>query len=103
MTLSMCIIHAVWLLTSLAYILVFRMRKVQATSLTCLIVAGAPLLLALVPLPLPWILGDIAGIGLAIYLTMHYTGVPLIPDGLFIPLGIEIFFRAGVWGVQLMT
>ena len=31
---------------------------------------------------------------------MHYTGVQLIPNGLFIPLGVEVLFGIGFWVVQ---
>jgi hypothetical protein len=92
----------VWLLKSLVYVGLFRLRKIEITYLSCFIIAGAPLLLGLVPVPLPGILGAITGIAVAVYLTMHYTGVSLIPDGLFIPLGVELFFRFGIWAFQQM-
>lgn len=102
MSLSIFLVPVVWLLKSVAYVAAFRMRKIESTYVTCLIIAGAPLLLSLIPVPLPGILGMIAGIGLAVYLTMHYTGVSLIPDGLFIPLGVEAIFRTGIWAIQEM-
>jgi hypothetical protein len=103
MTFSIFLVPIVWLLKSGAYVVVFRVRKIECSYLTCLLIAGAPLLLSLIPLPFPALLGTIAGIALAIYVTMHYTGVSLIPDGLFIPLGIEVVFHIGVWGFQEMV
>ncbi len=99
--LTVMLVPAVWLLKSVVYVAAFRVRKISATYLNCLIIAGAPLLLGgLIFIPLPDILAIAGGIGLAVYLTMHYTGVPFIPDGLFIPLGIEVAFRIGTWVIQ---
>jgi hypothetical protein len=53
-----------------------------------------------VPIPLPAFLSVPIAVGLAVYLTMHYTGVQLIPNGLFIPLGVEVFFGIGFWVIQ---
>ena len=100
MSYSMFLVPVVWLVKSVVYVGAFRVRKIESTYLTCLIIAGAPLLLSLIPLPLPGVLGLIAGIGLAVYLTMHYTGVSLIPDGLFIPLGVEAVFRVSMWAIR---
>ncbi|HLP18628.1 MAG TPA: hypothetical protein VK470_20390 [Bacteroidota bacterium] len=36
-------------------------------------------------------------VGAAVYLTMQFTEASLIPDGLFIPLGVEIVFAVGMW------
>ncbi len=100
MSYSIFLVPVVWLLKSVVYIVVFRVRTIHITYLSCLIIAGAPLLLGLIPLPLPSVLAVVVGIGLAIYLTMQYTGVPLIPDGLLIPLGVEMLFRIGIWVIQ---
>jgi len=93
----MLLVPAIWLLKSVAYVVIFRIRTIRITYLSCLLIAGAPILLGLVPIPLPGILVDAAAIGLAVYMTMHYTGVSFFPDGLLIPLGVEIFFRFGIW------
>jgi hypothetical protein len=53
-----------------------------------------------VPIQLPVFLSVPITIGLAVYLTMHSTGIQLIPNGLFIPLGIEIFFGIGFWLIR---
>ena len=99
--LAMTLISAVvWLLKSLTYWTVFRFRAISATALNCLIIAGAAFLMALVPLPLPSFVSIPFSIGLAVYLTMHYTRVELIPDGLFIPMGVECVFRVGWWVIQ---
>jgi hypothetical protein len=90
------VIPVVWLLKSFVYWGIFRFRTISATVLNCLIIAGAPLLLSIIPLPS--FLSFPASIGLAVYFTMHYTGVALIPDGLFVPLGVEVAF----WGALRM-
>ena len=101
--LTMVLIPAVWLLKSIVYVVTFRVRKISATYLSCLIIAGAPLLFGgLIFIPLPDIFAIIGGIGLSVYITMHYTGVPFIPDRLFIPLGIEVAFRIGTWVIQMV-
>lgn len=88
-----------WFLKSFAYWGAFRIRTIPATALNCLIIAGAPFLSSIVPLPS--FLAFPVAIGLAVYLTMRYTSVGLIPDGLFIPLGIEIVFWGLQWLIQL--
>jgi len=100
MLLKILLIPLLWLLKSLTYWGVFRIRSIPATALSCLIIAGAPLLLTVVPLPLPVFLSVVVSIGLAVYLAMHYTGVELLPDGLFIPLGIELVFQGASWLIQ---
>ena len=92
------IIPLTWLLKSFAYRGLFRWRTIVATATNCLVIAGSPFLLSIVALPA--LLGFPAAIGLAIFLTMHYTGVDPIPDGLFIPLGIELLFFGSLWVIQ---
>ena len=89
-----------WLLKSGTYWLVFRRRTIKATVMDCLIIAGAPLIISGFAIPLPSFLMIPVSMGVAVYLTMHYTGVELIPDGLFIPLGIEIGFMLAFWLLQ---
>jgi hypothetical protein len=93
------VIPTLWLLKSFVYWWVFRFRTIRATALNCLLIAGAPFFLSIVPLPS--VLAFPAAVGLAIYMTMHYTGVELIPDGLLIPLAAEIAFWAVQWGIQV--
>jgi hypothetical protein len=92
------LVPTIWLLKSLAYYVIFRVRDIQATIITCLILGGVTFL---VFLPLPGILTFLAAIALAVYLTMHYTGVGLIPDGLFIPLGVELTAHLVLWLLRL--
>jgi hypothetical protein len=54
----------------------------------------------LVPVPFLGFLSGPIAIGVAVYLTMKYTAVPLFPDGLFIPLGIEVFFWIDIWALK---
>jgi len=101
--LPVLLVPAVWIAKSIVYIVVFRIRKIPITVLSCLIIGGASLLLSMIPIPIPGFLSIPAAIGLAVYLTMHYAQVELIPNGLFIPLSVEVFFRIGVWGIQTFT
>ena len=89
----------IWLLRSFTYWIIFRIRKISMSVLSCMIIGGAPYLLMFVPIPLPAFLSLPIAVGVAVYLTMHYSGVQLIPDGLFIPLGVEIVFRIVLWVV----
>ena len=88
------------MLKTAAYWLVFRQRTIRATLLDCLIIAGAPLLIGFIPVPLPAFAFFLASTALAIYLTMHYTGVGFMPDGLFIPLGVELAAQIVLWTIQ---
>ena len=98
MVLNVLLVPAVWLLKSAAFVLIFRVRKIQATYMTCLLIAGVPFLVGLIPLP--GILMELCMIGVAVYATMHYTGVSFLPDGLLIPLGVELFFKGGMWLIE---
>jgi hypothetical protein len=91
------VVPVVWLLKSIAYRIIFHIRTIEVTFLTCLIIAGAPLLLGLIPGALPGFMSIPVEVGIAVYLTMHYTHVALIPEGLFIPLGVEATFMLAVW------
>jgi hypothetical protein len=86
----------IWLLKSITYWVVFRIRKISITALSCFIIGGASYLLMFVPIPT--FLSVPIAVGLAVFLTMRYSGIQLIPNGLFIPLGVEIFF-----GIVLST
>lgn len=92
------LIPVVWLLKSFVYWGIFRFRTIPVTVLNCLVIAGSPLLFSIIPIPS--ILYLPASIALASYLTMHYTGVALIPDGLFVPLGVEVAFWGALWMVR---
>ncbi len=98
MAASILIVPLAWLLKSAAYWGIFRWRTISATFLNCLVIAGSPFLLSIFPLP-PF-LALPASIGLAIYLTLHYTGVDLLPEGLFVPLTVEVIFIGGLWLMQ---
>jgi len=87
-----------WLLKSFVYWGIFRYRTISATMLNCVIIAGAPFLASIIPLP--WFLSFPALIGLAVSFTMHFTGVALIPDGLFIPLGVEAALWGALWIIR---
>jgi hypothetical protein len=90
----------VWMIKAGAYWAVFRYRTIEATAMDCLRIAGVPLLISIIPIPLPSFLSILLPIGLAVFLTMYCTGVSFVPDGLFIPLGIEIAYRAVMWALR---
>jgi hypothetical protein len=99
------VVPTVWALKSLAYWEGFRLRAISATPLTCLVIGGAPLVLTGgvplflmgTPIALPSLLLILGSYALAVYLTMHYTGVKLIPNGLLMPLAVECFFGIALW------
>ena len=98
--LSVLIPLIIWMLKSITYWIVFRFRKISITALSCFIIGGTSYLVMFVPIPLPSFLSVTVVVGLAVFLTMRYSGVQLIPNGLFIPLGVEILFRIILWIVQ---
>ena len=83
--LSFLVVPAIWILSAAACWSACRFRRVNATLVPCFIIAGLPLLLAGLPLPLPDVLQVALGYALMVYVTMKYLGVSLIPDGLLIP------------------
>ena len=84
----------IWLLKSLTYRGVFKWQAVKATALDCLIIAGCPFLLFVIPLPA--VVYVLTAISLAVFFTMRYTGVRFIPYGLLIPLAIECTYLIGL-------
>ncbi|HLP82527.1 MAG TPA: hypothetical protein VK141_11135 [Nitrosomonas sp.] len=93
--LTILLVPALWLLKSVLYGIIFRIRSVKVTVLSCLIIGGSRLLLTMIPF-----IGFLSfplTVGVAVYLTMQFTEASLIPDGLFIPLGIETVFVVGMW------
>ncbi|HTX19372.1 MAG TPA: hypothetical protein VMG34_12010 [Bacteroidota bacterium] len=98
--LSVFLAPAIWVIKSLTYLALFRIRKIPATVISCFIIGGASYFLALIPIPIPAFVAAPLAIGLAIALAMHFNEMELIPDGLFIPLGIEVFYRVALWASQ---
>ncbi len=77
---------ALWLLTSGICYVVCRLRRVKATATQCFIIAGLPLALGAIPMPLPYFLLVVLWYAVTVYVTMKYLGVSLFPDGVLIPL-----------------
>ncbi len=75
------------------FVVVFRRRRHRVSLPTCMILAGAPMLVALIPLPLPAALMVFVGIGIALYVLAQYTQVPPFPEGVAIVAGVEIVSR----------
>jgi hypothetical protein len=86
-----------------AYWAVFRWRTIQATAMDCLRIGGFPLLIGFIPIPWPSFVPIVLSIALAVALTMLSTEASFIPDGLFIPVGIEIAYPALLWGLSQLA
>jgi hypothetical protein len=77
-------------LATALYAAAFTIRRIQATLLTCIVIAGAPVILGVVPLPMPEPVRFILGLGLAIFLTARYTEAELFPDSVLIPTVVQL-------------
>ncbi|MGH2566727.1 MAG: hypothetical protein ACRDGA_00185, partial [Bacteroidota bacterium] len=75
------------------YTLIFRQRKHRVSLLTCIILAGSPMLAGIIPLPLPSVVMMIVGFGIALYVLGKYTEVPLLPEGTATIVGVEVIAR----------
>ncbi len=82
---TLLIVPATWLIGSGVCWSTCKFRKVDATLLQCLIIAGLPLAIGALPLPLPYLLQVALRYALTVYVTMKYLGISLVPDGLLIP------------------
>lgn len=78
------------LLKSALYFFLFKIRSVKATLLNCIVISGSSQIVQFVPLPVPSSIHYVLTLGLAIILTMKFTEADLYPDGLFIPVGVEL-------------
>lgn len=84
--LLLLVVPNLWLLTSGICYIVCRIRGVKATATQCIIIAGLPLALGAIPIPLPYFLLVVVWYAVTVYVTMKYLGVSLFPEGLLIPL-----------------
>jgi hypothetical protein len=74
----------------LFYVAAFRIRKIEITLLTCVLVAGASFLLMAVPIPLPVFISFLLSLILPCAVARHYTEAPLYPDLIAIVGVVEI-------------
>ena len=81
------------LIRSLGYWGLFRLWKQQVSYWTALLIAGAPLAMMVIPIPLPFAAVSFIGLALAVYLSMRYGSVPFFPEALVVCLAIEL----GTW------
>ena len=101
---SIPLLPVLWAAKSGAFWLAFRYREVEATIFDCLLIAAAPMLAILFPLPFASnILSLMLALGLTSYVAIKCTGVSFIPDGLLIPLVVEIVFQAGLWVIGMSS
>lgn len=56
----------------------------------CIVIAGAPYFLLIMPLSLPRALSFLLVVGLAAFLTTRYTEAELFPDAILIPFVVEL-------------
>ena len=55
-------------LKTVLFMIIFRWRKQQVSLPTSFLLAGAPLILSIIPIPLPGVIAVAAGIGVALYI-----------------------------------
>ena len=75
---------------SLLYWAAFRIRSISIRVLNCIIIAGAPYFLLIIPIRLPQDLSFLLALGVAIFLTTRYTEAELFPDAILIPVAVEL-------------
>ncbi|HXG37689.1 MAG TPA: hypothetical protein VNL36_02845 [Bacteroidota bacterium] len=88
------------LVKTVAFVLIFQWRKHRVPLITSVILAGAPMLLSIIPIPLPQTVAVLVSFGIALAVLAKYTEVPLVPEGILILVSVEIVSRlvmAGVW------
>lgn len=100
------VVPALWLLTSAICYIVCHIRRVKATATQCFIIAGLPLALGAISIPLPHFLLVVLWYAVTVYVTIKYLGISLLPDGLLIPLvtqgsGILLLFILDEMGLKM--
>lgn len=85
------------LVKTFCYWVIFRLRSKNIAGGTCLLIAASPLVLALIPFPLPFLLTILLGIAVTVAIMTKYAGVRLYPDGLMISGGVEIVVGTTFW------
>jgi hypothetical protein len=75
---------------SFLYWAAFRIRSISIKLLNCIVIAGAPYFLLIIPLRLPQQLSFLLALGVAIFLTTRYTEAELFPDAILIPVAVEL-------------
>jgi hypothetical protein len=96
------LIPILWLLKAGAYWGAFRIRKIEATAMNCLTIAGAAFVMSIVPFALPEFLEELVKIALAVGFTLYLTEAEPYPDGILIPFGVELLFLGAQRGIAAM-
>ncbi len=79
-----------WIARTILYHFGFRWRKIRASFLTILVVAGAPLVVRFfLPVPMSSFVFFVVSVGVGVYLCKQYTDGKLYPDIVGIVAGIE--------------
>jgi hypothetical protein len=74
----------------LFYWFAFRIRSINIKLVSCLVIAGVPYFLFIVPLPLPRPLSFLLIVGFVAFLITRYTEAELYPDAILIPFVVEL-------------
>lgn len=88
------------LLKTVAFVLIFKWRKHRVRLITSVILAGAPMLLSMIPIPLPQMIAVLVSFGIALAVLAKYTEVLLVPEGILTLVGVEIVSRLVMAGVS---
>ena len=78
------------LMRSGLYFLACKVRSIQISLMSCIVIAGSGVLLTIIPIPLPYVFSRLLAIGLAMFLMTRYTEAELFPDVVLIPLVVEV-------------
>lgn len=75
---------------TLLYFFACSLRSIKITPTSCTVIAGTPYLVSFLPLPLPQVALRILGCFLSMFLLTRYTEAELFPDGIGIPIAVEL-------------
>ncbi len=81
------------LLKAVGFALRCQWWKHRVQLITCVLCAGAPMLLALLLVPLPPMSAIVVSMGIALAVLVSFTEVPVVPEGLLLLVGTEMIAR----------
>lgn len=71
------------------YFGVFRWKRFETTLLSCIIIAGIPVLLSGIPMPIPFISGPLILITLSSFLCSTCVNIRFFPEALVVAIVVE--------------
>jgi hypothetical protein len=101
--LTVLFVPSLWLLSAGICYIICRIRQIKVTTVQCLIIAGLPLALPVIPNPFPYIMEIAISYAITVYVTMKYLGVGLVPDGLLIPGTVQAAGLIATFIVGVLT